>query len=159
MLCEAPASDSWENGGAVLRSRWARPGGGPRPGAILGLGAALILEPGPSWGLGSGRNLSRGAAGAKHGGVVLDEELGEDVEGREGGQGHGALGWAGQVHPKHTRQVGGAPRVVDALLGHLPAQRGERYHHIRFQSQPQRHVRTLACSTTKHATASSWGRE
>ena len=55
----------------------------------------------------------------EHGVAVLDENLGEDVDGGQGGEGHAPLGGPQQVHAQHTRQVGGAHLVHDALHGHL----------------------------------------
>ena len=54
--------------------------------------------------------------------AVLDEDLGEDVDGPQGCQAHGPLGGPQQVDPQHAGQVGGAHPVHDALLGHLLAQ-------------------------------------
>lgn len=51
--------------------------------------------------------------------VVLDQDLGEDVDGGQGAERHGALTRPHQVDPEHAGQVGGAHPVNDALLGHL----------------------------------------
>lgn len=50
---------------------------------------------------------------------VFDEDLGEDVDGRERTQRDGAVARPHHVDPEDARQVGGAHLVDDALLGHL----------------------------------------
>ena len=55
--------------------------------------------------------------------AVLDEDLGEDVDGGQGGEGHATLWGPQQVDPQHARQVGRAHLVHDALGGHLLAPR------------------------------------
>lgn len=56
---------------------------------------------------------------------MFDEDLGEDVDGRQGAQGDGGVARPDQVHAEDARQVGGAHLVDDALLRNLkePKQR------------------------------------
>lgn len=54
---------------------------------------------------------------------VLDEDLGEDVDGRQSADRHRAVTRPHQVDPKHAGQVGRAHPVDDALLRHLRTER------------------------------------
>lgn len=74
----------------------------------------------------SGHHLCRWAAGAEHGVEVLDEELSEDVDGGQSGQGDGAVTRPDQVHAKNTRQVRWRHLVYDAFLRHLKGTREAR---------------------------------
>lgn len=67
----------------------------------------------------SGHHLCRWAAGAEHCVDVLDEELSEDVDRGQSGQGDGAVTRPDQVHAKNTRQVRWRHLVYDAFLRHL----------------------------------------
>ncbi len=70
---------------------------------------------------GSGCYLCRWAAGAEHGVEMFDEDLGEDVDGGQGGQRDRTLTRPNQVHPEHAGQIGRTHLVHDALLRHLTA--------------------------------------
>lgn len=81
----------------------------------------------------SGNHLCRWAAGAEHCVDVLDEELSEDVDRGQSGQGDGAVTRPDQVHAKNTRQVRWRHLVYDAFLRHLKGaahrrERGNRKH-------------------------------
>lgn len=71
--------------------------------------------------VGSGRYLSRWAAGAEHGVKVFDEDLREDVDGSQSAERDRTVTRPNQVHPENTGQVGRTHLVDDALLGHLTA--------------------------------------
>lgn len=70
---------------------------------------------------GSGCYLCRWAAGAEHGVAMFDEDVGEDVDGRQRGQRDGTVARPDQVHPEHTGQVGRTHLVDEALPRHLKA--------------------------------------
>lgn len=53
----------------------------------------------------SGCYLCRWAAGAEHGVEMFDEDLGEDVDGRQRREGDGAVTRPQQVHAEHAGQV------------------------------------------------------
>ena len=53
---------------------------------------------------------------------MLDEDLGEDVDGGQGAQGDGLVTRPDQVHAKNTRQVRRTHPVHETLLAHLVGQ-------------------------------------
>ena len=77
------------------------------------------MGPGVTCAGGSGGHLGGGAAGAEHGVEMLDEDLGEDVDGGQRRQRDGAVTRPQQVHAEHAGQVGRTHLVLDAPLGHL----------------------------------------
>lgn len=93
--------------------RHGRPGEA-RGGSIWGAGAALPVCRGPT-----GAELPLRLPAAKDLAIVLDEQLGEQVQGHEGAQGRRSLGRPDQVQPKDAGQVGAVHFVKNALLGHL----------------------------------------
>ena len=57
--------------------------------------------------------------GAKHCVEMLDENLSEDVDGRQSSQRDGTMARPNQVHPEHTGQIRRTHLVHNALLRHL----------------------------------------
>lgn len=99
--------------------RHGRPGEA-RGGSIWGAGAALPVCRGPT-----GAELPLRLPAAKDLAIVLDEQLGEQVQGHEGAQGRRSLGRPDQVQPKDAGQVGAVHFVKNALPGHLGENTGE----------------------------------